>query len=252
MNTDAIRTKLKEQRQSLGLSAEELGKLVGVAKTTIYRYENGDINKMPMQVLYKISSILKINPMFLAGMSEDSYFGLKKDEAQTVIDNLQDIFSELNDENRQKVLLFAEERLKKQNSTQETVIPFSPRTKQQGTEITIYGAVSAGTGEMLGDGVTTKRCYFGKIPHHDYALTVNGDSMKPMFEDGQIIFVENVEDDMEFLDGQIVIAILNGESYIKKLRIMKNCAQLISLNAKYDPIEVSADDDFKIKGKVIL
>ena len=76
--------------------------------------------------------------------------------------------------------------------------------------------------------------------------------MKPMFEDGQIIFVENVEDDMEFLDGQIVIAILNGESYIKKLRIMKNCAQLISLNAKYDPIEVSADDDFKIKGKVIL
>lgn len=232
---------LKQRRLEMGLTLEEVGKKVGVGKSTVRKWENGLIENMGRDKIVLLSKALNISPLEILGITDTDSSA-----------KLTDVYDQLNEVRKNNVLTFAKKQLAEQNSIQETVIPFSPRTKQQGTEVTIYGAVSAGTGEMLGDGVTTKRCYFGRIPHHDYALTVNGDSMKPMFEDGQIIFVENVEDDMEFLDGQIVIAILNGESYIKKLRIMKNCAQLISLNAKYDPIEVSADDDFKIKGKVIL
>ncbi|WP_367294410.1 S24 family peptidase [Latilactobacillus sakei] len=227
------------------ISKAELSRRTGIGRNSISDYTNGKY-EAKQDYVFLIAKALDVSESWLMG------FDTPMEKGASAHETITSIFNKLNDLNKDKVISFAKDRLDKQNSIQETVIPFSPRTKQQGTEVTIYGAVSAGTGEMLGDGVTTKRCYFGRIPHHDYALTVNGDSMKPMFEDGQIIFVENVEDDMEFLDGQIVIAILNGESYIKKLRIMKNCAQLISLNAKYDPIEVSADDDFKIKGKVIL
>lgn len=227
------------------ISKAELSRRTGIGRNSISDYTNGKY-EAKQDYVFLIAKALDVSESWLMG------FDTPMEKGASAYETITSIFNKLNDLNKDKVISFAKDRLDKQNSIQETVIPFSPRTKQQGTEVTIYGAVSAGTGEMLGDGVTTKRCYFGRIPHHDYALTVNGDSMKPMFEDGQIIFVENVEDDMEFLDGQIVIAILNGESYIKKLRIMKNCAQLISLNAKYDPIEVSADDDFKIKGKVIL
>ena len=227
------------------ISKAELSRRTGIGRNSISDYSNGKY-EAKQDYVFLIAKALDVSESWLMG------FDTPMEKKASTHETITSIFNKLNELNKSKVISYAKDQLNNQNSVQETVIPFSPRTKQQGTEVTIYGAVSAGTGEMLGDGVTTKRCYFGRIPHHDYALTVNGDSMKPMFEDGQIIFVENVEDDMEFLDGQIVIAILNGESYIKKLRIMKNCAQLISLNAKYDPIEVSADDDFKIKGKVIL
>lgn len=231
---------IKDIRKSKKITQTELSRLTGYSQNTISNHENGKRSLSELDIA-NYAKAFNLAPQDLF-----NFYSSKNHKT------IMSIYNELNESRKSTVLSFAEKQLAEQNSIHETVVPFSPRTKQQGNEITIYGAVSAGTGEMLGDGVTTKRCYFGKIPHHDYALTVNGDSMKPMFEDGQIIFVENVEDDMEFLDGQIVIAILNGESYIKKLRIMKNCAQLISLNAKYDPIEVSADDDFKIKGKVIL
>lgn len=231
-----------------------------ISKTDLSQYIN-DKTEPRQDKLFILAKALNVNEAWLMGFDTNSE---PQNNPSEIADNdvsvtvpqshelLTTIFNDLNDSYKNKVISFAKEQLNKQNSVQETVIPFSPRTKQKGSEITIYGAVSAGTGEMLGDGVTTQRVYYGKIPHHDYALTVNGDSMQPLFADGQIIFVKNVQDDMEFLDGQIVIAILNGESFIKKLRIMENCAQLISLNSKYDPIEVSADDDFKIKGKVIL
>lgn len=227
------------------ISKAELSRRTGIGRNSISDYSNGKY-EAKQDYVFLIAKALDVSESWLMG------FDTPMEKDVSTHETITSIFNKLNELNKGKVVAFAKDQLNKQNSIQETVIPFSPRTKQQGSEITIYGAVSAGTGEMLGDGTAVKRIYFGKIPHHDYALTVNGDSMQPLFENGQIIFVENVNDDVEFLDGQIVIAILNGESYIKKLRIMENCAQLISLNAKYDPIEVSADDDFKIKGKVIL
>ncbi len=230
------------------ISKAELSRRTGIGRNSISDYTSGKY-EAKQDYVFLIAKALDVSESWLMGF--DTPMEKNAPSTQTE-ESINAIFNKLNDANKNRVITFAKERLDEQDGGQNSIIHFSPRNKQQKTEVTIYGAVSAGTGEMLGDGVTTKRVYFGRIPHHDYALTVNGDSMQPLFENGQIIFVENVEDDVEFLDGQIVIAILNGESYIKKLRIMENCAQLISLNSNYDPIEVSADDDFKIKGKVIL
>ena len=54
MNITSLR--IKQRREELGLSAEQLGVKIGKAKTTIYRYENGFIDKMPSEILLKIAS----------------------------------------------------------------------------------------------------------------------------------------------------------------------------------------------------
>lgn len=66
-----IRKALYKARISKGLSAEKLAKLVGVSKTTIYRYEKGQIEKMPMQILTKLAKVLNISPAFIAGIDSE-------------------------------------------------------------------------------------------------------------------------------------------------------------------------------------
>lgn len=69
--TNKIRKALYNARTSKGMSADTLAKLVGVSKTTIYRYEKGEIEKMPMQTLSKLSNVLGISPAFIAGLDDN-------------------------------------------------------------------------------------------------------------------------------------------------------------------------------------
>lgn len=66
-----IGQRIKERRESLGISAEALGEKVGKAKTTIYRYEQGFIEKMPTSVLADIAKALHTSPLYLLGMTDD-------------------------------------------------------------------------------------------------------------------------------------------------------------------------------------
>lgn len=71
MNNIALR--IKQRREQLGMSAEQLAEKIGKAKTTIYRYENGFIEKMPSSVLSDIANALNVTPTFLMGL-EDNVF----------------------------------------------------------------------------------------------------------------------------------------------------------------------------------
>jgi repressor LexA len=63
--------RIKQRRKELGYSAEYVAEKLGVSPATIYRYENGDIEKMPGKILEPISRILHTSPAFLMGW-EDS------------------------------------------------------------------------------------------------------------------------------------------------------------------------------------
>lgn len=55
------REKIKQMRKRLGISAQILAERIGVSKATLYRYESGDIEKIPMHVLEKIAAVLDCN-----------------------------------------------------------------------------------------------------------------------------------------------------------------------------------------------
>lgn len=65
-----IGQRIKARREELGISAEELGQKIGKAKTTIYRYELGLIEKMPTSVLESIATVLRTSPAYLMGWTE--------------------------------------------------------------------------------------------------------------------------------------------------------------------------------------
>lgn len=63
--------RIKLRREQLNMSAEELGHKIGKAKTTIYRYELGQIEKLPTSVLEAVASALITSPSYLMGWTDD-------------------------------------------------------------------------------------------------------------------------------------------------------------------------------------
>ena len=62
--------RLKERRKELGLTVDDLAKLTGKSRATIYRYENGDIENMPTTILEPLAEALKTTPAYLMGWDE--------------------------------------------------------------------------------------------------------------------------------------------------------------------------------------
>lgn len=66
-----IGKRIKERREALNLSVEQLAFILGKNRSTIYRYENGDIENMPVDTLNPIAAALKTSPAYLLGWDQD-------------------------------------------------------------------------------------------------------------------------------------------------------------------------------------
>lgn len=64
--------KIKLRRKELKISADDLADAVGVSRSTIFRYEKGDIEKVGPEVLKKIADKLRISPAELMGWSDET------------------------------------------------------------------------------------------------------------------------------------------------------------------------------------
>lgn len=66
-----IGDRIKEARQRLGYSAEQVAAFLGVSPATVYRYENGDISKLPSKFIKPLADYLCVTPSYLMGWSDD-------------------------------------------------------------------------------------------------------------------------------------------------------------------------------------
>ncbi|WP_338354315.1 S24 family peptidase [Fructobacillus tropaeoli] len=158
----------------------------------------------------------------------------------SIITNINKAVIQLNDERKNNVYHYANDQLEEQNKVVQM-----PSTNT----VDVYGAVSAGTGEYFTDNQPEEVDYNGTVPEHDFAVTVNGDSMTPLFDDQQIIFVKK---EQEARSGQIVIADYDGQAYVKKFLQDDNSCRLVSLNKKYHDLPINEQHEFSIFGIVIL
>ena len=62
-----IGKRIKDRRKQLGMSADELAKRLGKDRSTIYRYEKGDIENLPLDILEPIAAALGTTPQYLMG-----------------------------------------------------------------------------------------------------------------------------------------------------------------------------------------
>lgn len=69
--------RIQQRRKELEMSAAELGRRIGKNRATIFRYENGDIEKLPVDVLKPIADALSTTPEALMGWEDQQ----KKNDA---------------------------------------------------------------------------------------------------------------------------------------------------------------------------
>jgi len=127
--------------------------------------------------------------------------------------------------------------------------------------------VSAGTGAFLDEeNFETVRVPESSVPQGAaFGVRVRGDSMEPLYRDGQIVWVQPCE---TLRSGEVGIFIYGGDGYIKVYgtRVPEGEARetltdsdgvvhaqsvLISCNRAYAPIPVSPDTAFEIVGRVL-
>ena len=115
-------------------------------------------------------------------------------------------------------------------------------------EIPVLGRVAAGA-PIDADAEIHSRLLldpsiFSRVP--DYMLRVRGDSMiEDGILDGDLVGVHR---NAEALNGQIVVARLDGEVTIKRFERVGDTVRLLPRNPAYQPIIVEADRDLAIEG----
>ena len=67
-------SRIRHRRKQLGLSADAIAEKIGVSRATMFRYENGDIEKVPLDYLGVLSTVLCTSPEYLMGWSDDPDF----------------------------------------------------------------------------------------------------------------------------------------------------------------------------------
>lgn len=197
---------------------------IKMSKSHLSQYVNGK-SQPDQHKLYLLSKTLNVSEAWLLG------YDVPKEDREFDIPSIETIYKQLNPERQTKVYNFAEYQLKEQQ-------------RKPKISIMIKGYVSAGSGEWLESNEEEVE-FNGEVPEHDFAVRVNGNSMTPLFDDKQIIFVKGTS---EARDGQIVVCRVNSDAYVKKLSGNK----LVSLNKDYKDILISETDDFKIFGVVVL
>lgn len=68
-----IGDRIKQRRLELGLSVDELANKIKKNRATIYRYENNEIENLPLSALEPLATALQTTPTFLMGWEADSY-----------------------------------------------------------------------------------------------------------------------------------------------------------------------------------
>nr|DAT15994.1 MAG TPA: Repressor protein CI [Caudoviricetes sp.] len=237
---NVLGTVIKELRKNKKMTQKELSKLTGFKQNTISNHENGkrSLDEDDIQIY---AQALNVSPQYL-------FNKLNNKEVTTqypLLSQITDTAAKLHEPRQKKVLSFTQDQLDEQEGNSiNNILSYS--------DFTCYGAVSAGTGEWLGEEYKEEVTLPASIvPNQafDFVLRVNGNSMEPLFKDNEYIFVRKTED---IRNGQIGVFVVDGEAYLKKAYLEKDCLRLVSLNKDYEDLLFNGQNDIKLVGVVVI
>lgn len=167
---------------------------------------------------------------------------------------------ELKSTRQTKVLNYAKEQLKLQNQKSNNVSSINEykikyNSKDEKIPFTRIGTTGAGVGEELYDDIIEETVYFDRsevdqqlLETADFCIYVNGDSMEPAIKRDTYSFVRRTN---EIRDGLVSLVIYDGTVLIKKIELIDDAINLVSLNPKYETIKVEPHHQFKLIGKIV-
>lgn len=71
MGNSVVGERVRIRRKQKGLTLDDIANEIGVAKSTIQRYETGSIERLKLPVIEAIARVLEVNPAWLVGKSDE-------------------------------------------------------------------------------------------------------------------------------------------------------------------------------------
>ena len=81
LNSKEIGERIKKSREEADMSLNDVATKLGVNKSTILRYENGEISKVKAPIIDGLAKVLHVSPHYLMGWEEEQ----KKNDIQADI-----------------------------------------------------------------------------------------------------------------------------------------------------------------------
>lgn len=238
-----IGNRIKELRKSHNLTLEELADILNKKYPDTINFNKGRISKWENNREEPRLSSVKILADFF-DVTLDYFNGIDLEQAEIL-----PVYSKLSRDRQEKVLCYAQTQLVEQ----ENATPLSIFEKSQDDFVTAYveGLVAAGHGTFQEDNLHMEvRLRAKDVPEsYDTIAKVAGDSMEPLIEDNDLLFIK-VTSQVDI--NSIGIFQINGKNFVKKLkRDYDGSWYLQSLNSGYEEIHLSENDDIRTIGEVV-
>ncbi|HEL1630049.1 TPA: helix-turn-helix domain-containing protein [Streptococcus suis] len=240
--------RVRELRESKNMTQTELAEMLDMKTyTTVSKWEKNE-NFPKGRDLKRLAQIFSVTSDYLLGLSDNRHEKFSKqpsDEAE-----ITSIYRQLNDDRKGNVVIYANKQLAEQ---EDKVVSIFSKRHDEDDYINDYvqGIVAAGHGAFQEDNLNMEvRLLAEKVPDkYDTIAQVVGDSMRPMIENNDLLFIEVTSQvDMN----SIGIFQINGKNFVKKLkRDYGGSWYLQSLNDSYEEIYLTEDDDIRTIGEVV-
>lgn len=213
--------KLKLRREELGYEQQELAQLVGVSKQAYFKWEKG-LSKPTKANILKLERLLKVPEGYLT-----------EEEITT-------LYKQLTPPNQTKAITYVKNLVQEQ---QVTSLVSEPRF-----EYRVYERMSAGIGSSIYDDKDYDTVYFDDELAHDFASWVDGNSMEPMYQNGEVALIRETGFDY---DGAVYAVVWNDQTYIKKVYCEDDGLRLVSINSAYADKFAPYDENPRVVGKIV-
>ena len=237
-----IGNKIRELRKKHNLTLDELANNLNNRYPDTMNFNKGKISKWEND---------KEEPRLSSVRVLADYFDVPLDYFNGNEAKILPIYNKLEEPRQEKVLNYAKEQLEEQENS--NIISMFDKPQDDEDYITDYveGLVAAGHGTFQEDNLHMEvRLRANDVPNeYDTIAKVAGDSMEPLIEDNDLLFIK-VTSQVEIND--IGIFQINGKNFVKKLkRDYDGSWYLQSLNSGYEEIHLTENDDIRTIGEVV-
>ena len=212
--------KLKQKREELGLEQQELAELIGVSKQAYFKWEKG-LSKPTKANIAKLEKVLKVPEGYL---SEDE---------------ISSLYKQLTEPNQEKAITYVRDLVSSQK-----VISIAEKR----SEYRVYEKLSAGIGASVYGDLDYDVVYYNEELPHDFASWVDGNSMEPTYQNGEVALIRETGFDY---DGAVYAVVWDSQTYIKKVYREEEGLRLVSINKDYDDKFAPFDENPRVIGKIV-
>lgn len=240
--------RVRKLREGRNMTQTELSEILGMKTyTTVSKWEKNE-NFPKGKDLKKLAEIFNVTSDYLLGLTDDK---LKKMTTQNEKTEIISIYGQLEEPRQEKVLNYAKEQLEEQENSNIISIFNKPQDDENYITDYVEGLVAAGHGTFQEDNLHMEvRLRANDVPNgYDTIAKVAGDSMEPLIEDNDLLFIR-VASQIDV--NSIGIFQVNGKNFVKKLkRDYDGSWYLQSLNNSYEEIHLTENDDIRTIGEVV-